>query len=220
MLAVYLACLLVGGVLLALSLFGTSDTDLDVDVSGAPDVSAEGVVSVDTDIGAVEIADAGAADAGAESSDIDDSGDDAERLGEGASFLSMRNLVFFLAFFGLTGTLLTLVAASPGAVLVTALVLGAAAGTTVHRLMSYLKTSESGLLASETAFAGARARVLVGISRTRPGKVTLEDGERTHDFVARIHAGSTLDHFEPGDSVVVVRLQDGVALVAEPTYLA
>lgn len=220
MLAVYLGCLLVGGVLLALSLFGGSDTDLDVDVSADPGVSADAVVSADADVGGAEAADAGEVDAEAGSAEDDAGSTPNERLGEAASFLSMRNLVFFLAFFGLTGTLLTLVNASARAALVAALVLGGVAAVVVHRLMSYLRTSESGTLAGETAFAGARARVLVGISRTRPGKVTLEDGERTHELVARIHARSALDHFERGDSVVVVRLQDGVALVAEPAYLA
>jgi hypothetical protein len=218
MLALYLACLVVGGVLLALSLFGGGDSDLDVDVSADVEVSADLDVAADVDVPADVDAGGPDADAGA--------GDDAgsEAAGQGvaaaASLLSMRNLVFFLAFFGLTGTLLTLGRSGANATLLTSLALGTVAAAVVHRLMGFLRASESGAVASETVFAGARARVLIGISRTRPGKVTLEDGERTYELVARIHARAAVDHFERGDSVVVVRLQEGVALVAEPAYLA
>jgi hypothetical protein len=45
-------------------------------------------------------------------------------------------------------------------------------------------------------------------------------GDRTERIVARLHERARVDHFVPGDRVVVVRLQDGVALVAEKSFLA
>jgi hypothetical protein len=206
MLTLYVVCLLLGGVLIAVSIFGGGDGD--VDVAGDVDVDVAGDVDVDV-----------AADA-----DVDAGELDAETGGEGlaaaARFLSMRNLVFFLAFFGLTGTLLSLLQANPMATAITSVGLGALAASAVHRLMGYLRSSQSGALPSPSTLAGSEARVIVGLGATRPGKVEVVAGDRTHQLVARIHGGARVDHAEVGDTVVVVRIQDGVALVAEKTYLA
>jgi 20S proteasome alpha/beta subunit len=50
--------------------------------------------------------------------------------------------------------------------------------------------------------------------------VTVATGDSTHQLVARIHHDAASDRFEAGDTVVVVRFQDGVALVAEPKFLS
>lgn len=190
MLTLYLVCLVLGGLLIAVSIFGGGDADVDVDV--------------DTDIDV-------------EGGEVDAEG--GEGLAAAARFLSMRNLVFFLAFFGLTGTLLTLLQAGHLATLVASLVLGAAAACAVHRLMGYLRGTQSGALPSSSALAGSEARVVVGVNPARPGKVDVVVGDRTYQFLARIHEGAKVDHAEVGDTVVVVRIQDGVALVAEKSYL-
>jgi hypothetical protein len=128
--------------------------------------------------------------------------------------------VFFTAFFGLTGALLTLVRLGAGATLLASLGAGTAAAAAVHRVMGYLKGSESGATPGAGVVAGAEARVVIGLDRSRPGKVEVAAGDRTERIVARLHERSRVDHFAPGDRVVVVRLQDGVALVAEKTFLA
>lgn len=192
MLTLYLMCLLLGGLLIALSIFGGGDADVDVDVAGDADVDVEG----------------GDLDAGS-----------GEGLAAAARFLSMRNLVFFMAFFGLTGALLNLLQADPAATLLTAGGLGVVAAWAVHRLMGYLRGSQSGALPSVSALAGSEARVVVGITPTRPGKVDVVVGDRTCQFLARIHEGAAVDHVEAGDTVVVVRIQDGIALVADKSYL-
>ena len=188
MLTLYLVCLLLGGLLITLSIFGGGDADVDVDVAADTDVDVE-----------------------------------AEGGGEGvvaaARFLSMRNLVFFMAFFGLTGTLLTLLQANHLATVLTSVGLGAIAACAVQRLMDYLKSSQSGALPSTSTLAGAEARVVVGLAGTRPGKIDVVAGDRTCQFVARLHEGAGVDHVEVGDTVVVVRIQDGIALVAEKSYL-
>jgi hypothetical protein len=198
MLALYLSCLIVGGLFLGLAVLGVGESEADV----APDVDVAADVEVDTDAGDV----------------------DAEAGGEGivaaVRFLSVRNLVFFTAFFGLTGTLLTLVRLGSAPTLLTSLGAGTAAAVAVHRLMGYLRGSESGAPPGASAVAGAEARVVVGLDRSRPGKVEVAAGDRTERIVARLHERARVDHFVPGDRVVVVRLQDGVALVAEKSFLA
>jgi len=193
-LTLYLMCLLLGGILIALSIFGGGDTDVDVDMAAD--------VDVDVDV------DGGGADA-----------DAGEGLAAAARFLSMRNLVFFLAFFGLTGTLLTLLQSNHAATLLTSAGLGILAAGAVHRLMGYLRGSQSGALPSPSALAGSEARVVVGITPTRPGKVDVVAGDRTYQYLARIHEGAELDRVEAGETVIVVRIQDGAALVADKGYL-
>jgi hypothetical protein len=194
MLALYLSCLIVGGLFLGLAVLGVGETDADV--------------ATDADV------DTGAADVDA---DVDADG---EGIVAAVRFLSVRNLVFFAAFFGLTGTLLTLVRLGTVATLLTSLGAGAAAAAAVHRLMGYLRGSESGAPPGASAIAGAEARVVIGLDRSRPGKVEVAADDRTERIVARLHERARVDHFVPGDRVVVVRLQDGVALVAEKTFLA
>jgi hypothetical protein len=200
MLTAYLVCLLAGGLLLAVSLLGGGDADGD----------AEAGVGAEADVNADSV------EAGSEA--------EGEAEGEGmvaaARFLSVRNLVFFTAFFGLTGTLLTLLRADAVLTLAASVALGAAAAVAVQRLMDYLRRTESGALRSLATLGGARARVLVGLTRGRPGKVTVATGDGTQQLVARIHERASADRFEAGDTVVIVRFQDGVALVAEAGFLS
>ena len=192
MLAVYLACLVAGAFVIVLSLFGGGDTDLDIEASG------------DIDVEAGEL--------------------DAEPGGEGtvalARFLSARNALFFAGFFGMGGALLTMLGAEPTATLVASIALGLTAALAIHHAMGYLRRSQSGAVPGPAALAGARARVVVGPTRATPGKVVVSVGDRTHQLVARIHDGCDVDHFETGDLVVIVRVQDGTALVAERSFLA
>jgi len=192
MLAVYLACLVAGGFVILLSLVGGGESDIDFD--GAADV------------------------------DVDVDGSSAEAEGEGAAaaagFLSVRNALFFACFFGMAGSLLTALGAAPGPTLAAALALGTGAAVAIHNVMAYLRRSQSGAIAGPAALAGARARVVIGPTRTAPGKVAVTAGDRTHLLVARIHGECAVDHFERGDTVVIVRVQDGAAIVANETFLA
>lgn len=197
MLAVYLVCFVTGGFVIVLSVFGGGDADADVDF----DVDASSDVEVETDVDA-----------------------DGEPADEGtvsvARLLSIRNGIFFAGFFGMSGTLLTLAGAAATPTLVASIVLGLGAAASIHHVMGYLRRSQSGAIPEPTALAGARARVLIGPTRAASGKVEVSAGDRTQQLVARVHAESGVDHFEPGDSVVIVRVEDGKALVAEKTFFA
>lgn len=45
-------------------------------------------------------------------------------------------------------------------------------------------------------------------------------GDRTHQLVARVHEDAEASRFGIGDTVVIVRMQDGIAQVAETTFIA
>jgi hypothetical protein len=229
----YLACLLFGGFLLALTLFAGGDAEVemeaevDVDASGAD--AAEGVAGdaaegVAADAAAGAAADA-AADAGSEAAPgpaadtATDAAADAEAAGEGvaaaARYLSYRNIVFFTAFFGLTGTLLSVLRVGSTATLVAALGAGVFSALVVQRLMDYLRRSESGAADDLADVEGALARVVVGLSASRPGKVSVQAGDRTHQLLATLHDAAEVTELKVGSDVLIVRVKNGVASVIE-----
>jgi hypothetical protein len=154
-----------------------------------------------------------------EGSDLD-LGSGGEGLAAAARFLSVRNLVFFAAFFGLTGTLLTLLSRDASLTLAVATALGGLASAAVSRSMRYLEGSESGSPDRRRSIEGALAQVIVDVGRERPGKVSVASGDRTHQLVARIHEGAAAGSIGVGETALVVRIENGIAWIAEPTFIA
>jgi len=172
---------------------------------------------------ALSILGGGDADADADF-DAGPDGDVAEMDGEGlaaaARFLSFRDLVFFVTFFGLTGTLLTLLAIGPLLTPVFSVAVGLGAGALVHRVMVSLARTESGELAEGSALEGTLASVIVGIDRKHQGKIAVNGGDHTFQMVACLHEQAEAKRLRVGDEVVIVRVVDGVAQVAGKSFLA
>jgi membrane protein implicated in regulation of membrane protease activity len=108
--------------------------------------------------------------------------------------LSLFFWTFFLAFFGLTGLLLTWLAPGPGAVLTAVLAagVGVAAGWAAQRLISSMarRTVDSSVGPAE--LIGRLAQVVVPIARGELGKVRLEVGGRQVELLARAESPGTL----------------------------
>ena len=182
MLTLYLVCLILGGALVALSVFGVGEIDTDVDVDVLDGVAGEG-------------------------------------LSAAAQFLSLRSIVFFAAFFGLTGLVLTVFGVGSLLTPIAAGITGVTAAAVVARLMQYFAAEESGV-AEARDLAGTMAEVLVEIGDGSAGKIAVRDGERTRQLVARVHEQAATRRFRVGDEVVVVELERGVAHVAGKAFLA
>lgn len=131
-----------------------------------------------------------------------------------SEFLSFRTLVFFLAFFGLTGTILTLLGGSAVVALVASLGMGAVAGIGIQKAVLYLVRSESGQGFDIRRLEGSRGRVLLGCSRRTRGKISVDLHDRTMQLLAQVAEEAGEDSFAPGDAVVVVSVRDGVAYVS------
>ncbi len=203
----YVICLIVGGGLLLISTVfgGDSDADIEADFDGGldADFDADFEADLETDFEAdVEV----------------DAHVDAAHghIGDGAlslsSWFSVRFLVYFAAMFGLVGTVLTRMSDTPShLVLVYAIAGGVVVGQVAHQLMRYLKrTSVDGSLHTQD-YVDTLARVTVAIHPPKRGEVAIQigDGER---FVAA-DAKHKHDAFEPGQTVGVVGLHGGVAVV-------
>jgi hypothetical protein len=62
--------------------------------------------------------------------------------------------------------------------------------------------------------------VVIDIGERGPGKIAVKSGDRCHQLVARRHDEATPQRFRVNDTVVVVRVEKGIAYVAESTFLS
>ena len=129
MLYVYLACLIIGGILLVASLLAgaiQSDADADVDADIDADVDADVDADIDADVDADVDADI---DHDVDADHAADHSHDVDAAGFWLPFLSVRFWVFGLSFFGLCGTLLTVIDHGPIVTPIVSVLVGLFCGT-------------------------------------------------------------------------------------------
>lgn len=130
------------------------------------------------------------------------------------SFLTFRSLAFFLAFFGLTGLVLTWLEANRALTALLAVGMGVFAMWLNRTLIEYLKTNTSDSQVLDREIEGSRASVVLPIGPDRKGRVAVEVGGQRRYLVAGQYRPQAGLDFNKGDEVVVVRIKDGAALVA------
>lgn len=210
MLTLYLACLIIGGVFIIVSLFFGSDADADVDTGGDLHFDSSGDAHFE---------------AGGDAHDLHidaSAGADAhhgEGLAETIKFLSLRNIVFFVAFFGLTGTVLTWLGAWPIFSFPAAVGMGFFSATLMHKALRYLvKTEVSGGVNLED-LSGLSAKVVIGLSRTQRGKISLKTGGQYMQILALAADVAGPTEFKAGDEVVILEVKNGLAYVVEKEFI-
>ena len=130
------------------------------------------------------------------------------------SLLSFRSIVFFLAFFGATGLILTALEAGSAVALILAIVLGLFAASFNNRVFRYLKSSSVETEVSDRDLSGAVGRVTVPISVASKGRITCQVEGRTINLTAVPFDANEQSEFEVGESVVVVEVTKGAARVS------
>ncbi len=197
MLTVYLACFLIGGVLIATSVLlgGHShadghDVEHDIDHDVGHDVEHEIDHGHDADHG---------------------SDTDPHASGPWLPFLSVRFWTFFCAFFGLTGLALTWLDLAPGLItLATAVAVGGVSGTGVSWLYRLLKSTQVDSSITNQDLQGGMGRVLLPVEKASPGSVRVS----VKGYVKDLRA--VTDDPRPiamGEQVLVVSVRAGVAKV-------
>lgn len=182
MLTLYTVCLILGGAFVLLSVFaGIGDADVDIEADADIDFDADVDVDADVDMDADADVDADA------DADADTAGDfEAIRTRKFRPWLSFKFYTFALAFFGLTG----LVLSQFGGVMepfvaVIASVMGLMSGLAVSYLMHYIdKGSATARAAGQRDFLGAPAEVLLPVEEGRVGRVRVHLDNRTVDMRA------------------------------------
>ena len=197
MLTLYLSALVIGGTMVAASLlFGGGDHELEAHVDAELEVDAH----ADGDI---HHADVGGSDV----------------LDAWLPLTSLRFWTFFLAFFGLSGTLLQGLALIDSAAIVGVVsgAIGWLSGTSMVTVYRRLQGDVVDSTLSIGDYVGATGTVVLPIERGRTGKVRLQLKGRTVEVMAETEDD---DSFAQQQSVLVLEVNDdGRVLVTRPHEL-
>jgi membrane protein implicated in regulation of membrane protease activity len=191
-LAIYIGALIIGGVLVAASMFlGGKDAEAD-----------HGGHDHDVDHGH---------DHG--HGDHDHDHDDGA-FGDAASWLplaSLRFWTFFLAFGGLAGTALTLLSTGAIVTAIVAVVTGYVSGVAVTQVLRRLRRNEVSSEVGVDDCVGSLGKLTLPVSKNTPGKVRVRIKDRDLDLMATTDDDGEL----PTNAEVLVyeMRDDGVALV-------
>lgn len=206
MFAIYVAFLIFGGAFTLPMMFGAFDTDTDVDADF--DGGADFDVDVDADVDVDVDADVDGGSGGASVSAVGEFGSIF------ASLFSFRSIVFGATFFGLTGTVLQLLDASPVMTVVSSVIMGLLAALLNATLWSQLRrTGDVSSHLNAGDLVGATGQVVVPISGERRGRVRLELNGQPRFMVATPFRDKGVP-FNPGDAVVIVDIDGDVARIA------
>ncbi len=208
MTVIYLAAALFGGIFLVPMLLGglDIDADVDVDLDVGPDIEfgAGSDGGFRSDVGDIS---------GGEGADFAPSSSDVGGIASFvASLLSFRSLVFFIAFFGIAGLILTLLGSGRALTLVTAVVLGLFAAALHAQLFAVLGRSNTSSALRTSDIEGHAARVVLPINGITKGRIRADIGGQPTFLVAQSYSAE--HSYDVGESVVVVSVENGTALVA------
>ena len=191
---IYLICLIVGGFFVGLSMLGGTDADVDADFDVDADIDADFSVESDVD------SDAPLYHAEASPGFVD--------------LLSVRTLFLFAAFFGLTGTALSLIGTGEPWTAIYSVLVGLIVGLGGNYLIKRVGYAHVSSTVSSDEFNGTTAKVLIPFEGDRRGKISLT--ARGHRLQLVAQAFEQIGAFLPGDEVVIVRMHGAVAEVVKP----
>jgi membrane protein implicated in regulation of membrane protease activity len=184
MFTVFVFLAVVGWIFVAVFLFASADFDVDVDIDADLDMDLDGG--------------GGALDSGL------------DLLG---ALLSFRSLVFFMAFFGLTGIVMTWLGAGTALAVILAVAIGLFTAYINTKLLRYLKRTSVSSRLPDSRIAGNAATVVVPISDDSRGKISVDiNGQRLY-LIATPFTSGRGDTYAIGDTVVIVEVDRGSALV-------
>lgn len=186
MFSVFVFLAVVGWIFVAIFLFSSADFDVDVDIDADLDMD------LDADGGAA-VADGG--------------------LNLLGALFSFRSLVFFMAFFGLTGIVLTWLGATTVLAVILAVAIGLFTAYINTKLMQYLRRTSVSSQVPDSAIAGNAATVVLPISDEQRGRVSVDvKGQRLY-LIAKPFKPMPGLSFAKGDTVVIVEVENGSALI-------
>lgn len=201
MLTLYLACLIFGGILLAVSLFSDSgehevEHGFDADHSlGDGDLDTSDEIS---------------------SHSLDHDSDISHNSGhitDAVKFFSLRNIVFFLTFFGLTGSALNFLHFNSIFTVIISLVMGGFSSGLGYQFMKYLKNSETGTDSSIKQLEGRIGKVVLPVGKTKTGKLLLESRGQYFEIQALLAENSQHESLNNGEQVLVLEIINNIAYI-------
>lgn len=216
MIWVFVAAAIFGGAFLIPMILGGLDSEVGDGLGGDLGEGVDVDVDMDVDVDVIDVGtdvDVGSdldADGGAEFADT--GGSDA--IGAiFASLVSFRTVVFFSAFFGASGLAFGALGYSSVVTLATAVLIGVIAALANSALFGLIKNSQSDSQISDRTLVGRRARVVLPMDGVRRGRIRIDLTGQPLYLVARSIDEGPEQGFDVGASVVVVKIEDGTALV-------
>lgn len=231
-LAIYIANLIFGGVFVGLSVMsglGEGDVDVDKEVEFDKEFEFDKDFEFDKEVELefdkevdLDLDLDGDADVDVDGDADGDSDKDIETHSKKRyiPFLSFKFYTFTAAFFGLTGTLLTLLWPNPVGVFVLASMVGLAAGLGMTYLLHVANLSEGGRVAGTRELAGATATVTIPIEPGRRGKVKMRIKGQVVEMMAENFESEDEVVFDFGEECMVLGIEDGVVKVISQSQLA
>ena len=197
---VYWISMIVGGFFVLLSIFGGGDAEADVDFDADADLDFDGDADMDLDADAdVHI---GHGDMGAGPGFVD--------------LFTIRALFLFAAFFGLTGVLLSLANTGEPVTALLAGLTGAIVGLGGNYLIKRIGYAHVSSTVTAVDLKGRTGTVIIPFESDDQGKISLISKGQRLQLVARAFEEAN-EAFEPGDEVVVVRVDGRIAEVVKPS---
>lgn len=189
MIWLYIASLIFGAVFVVPMVLGGLDFDADI---GEIDLDAGGVGDLDMDVDASGIA-----------------GAVGDFVG---SLLNFRSIVLGSTFFGLSGIVFSALDTNVVATLITALVLGFIAAAANSGITTFVLGRQQSSHVTLRDAQGISAEVMLPIAADRRGRVRAQIAGQTEYFTALPYKSGY--SFEPGETVVVIEIDGGLAKVA------
>ncbi len=201
---VYWISLIVGGFFVLLSVFGGGDSeaDADVDFDADADLDFDGDADMDLDADADADLHIGHGDLGAGPGLVD--------------LFTIRALFLFAAFFGLTGVLLSLANTGEPMTAILAGLTGAIVGVGGNYVIKSIGYAHVSSTVTAVDMKGRTGTVIIPFDSDDQGKISLISKGQRLQLVARAFEEAD-ETFEPGDEVVVVRVDGRVAEVVKPS---
>ncbi|MGK0226744.1 MAG: hypothetical protein ACKVIQ_01395 [Acidimicrobiales bacterium] len=189
MIWLYIASLVFGAVFVVPMVLGGFNFDADIGDIGA---DSGGVGDLDMDVDATGIA-----------------GAVGDFVG---SLLNFRSMVLGSTFFGLSGMIFTVLDTPVVATLITALGLGFVAAAANSGITTFVLGRQQSSHVTLSEVQGMSAEVILPIAEDRRGQVRAQIAGQTEYFTALPFKPDY--SFEPGEIVVVIEIDDGLAKVA------
>jgi membrane protein implicated in regulation of membrane protease activity len=202
MLTLFLVCLIIGGGLLAFSLLSGTHDNSTIDHSGELQIDHELDYSADAHT-----------DGHFSSHDLNQTDTHNVNPTETVKFFSLRNFIYFLTFFGLTGTLLTLFDINSIIALLSSFGIGILSYVFGFKLMKYFKSSETGEIVNIYNLIGRTGKVEIDIVGGNKGKILVNFGGRLIELIAIKSETDETESIKSGEEVLITDIQQNIAIV-------
>ena len=213
MLELYLFCLIVGGGLLGFSLLtggehGDTEAHSELDFHADADVHS---LEINTESSVTEL------DIHSDESisNIQHTELTNQNSLDSVKLISFRNIIYFMAFFGLTGSIFSYLAFLPLITFFASTSMGIFSGWFGYKLMKYLKSSESGESLNLYDLKGKQAIVTININKNSKGKIQTQCKGQTIELIAMIDDSSDKEFFKTRDKVLITDIKNNIAFIIE-----